>query len=58
MSGMSGLELQRELVTRGATLPVVMLTAHGDVATTREAMKAGAYDFLEKPWTTRCWSTY
>jgi FixJ family two-component response regulator len=49
MTGMSGIELQRELAARGVTLPVVMLTAHGDVATTREAMKAGAYDFLEKP---------
>jgi FixJ family two-component response regulator len=49
MPGMSGVELQQELVARGATLPVVVLTAHGDVATTRAAMKAGAYDFLEKP---------
>lgn len=49
MSGMSGLDLQRELVGRGATLPVVVLTAHGDVANTREAMKSGAFDFLEKP---------
>jgi FixJ family two-component response regulator len=49
MPGMSGIELQRELSARGATLPVVLLTAHGDVATTRTAMKAGAYDFLEKP---------
>jgi FixJ family two-component response regulator len=49
MPGMSGVELQQELAARGATLPVVVLTAHGDVATTRAAMKAGAYDFLEKP---------
>jgi FixJ family two-component response regulator len=49
MSGMSGLDLQRELVGRGATLPVVVLTAHGDVANTRAAMKSGAFDFLEKP---------
>ncbi len=49
MSGMSGIELQQELAARGAALPVVVLTAHGDVATTRAAMKAGAYDFLEKP---------
>lgn len=49
MGGMDGLDLQRELVARGVSLPVVVLTAHGDVATTREAMKAGAYDFLEKP---------
>jgi FixJ family two-component response regulator len=49
MPGMSGIELQQELAARGATLPVVVLTAHGDVTTTRAAMKAGAYDFLEKP---------
>jgi FixJ family two-component response regulator len=49
MPGMSGLDLQRELAARGFSLPVVMLTAHGDVTTTREAMKNGAYDFIEKP---------
>lgn len=49
MPGMSGIDLQRALAARGITLPVVVLTAHGDVATTREAMKAGAFDFLEKP---------
>lgn len=49
MPGMSGLELQRELVARGVTLPVVVMTAHGDVNTTREAMKSGAFDFIEKP---------
>lgn len=49
MPGMSGLDLQRELASRGASLPIVVLTAHGDVNTTREAMKAGAYDFIEKP---------
>jgi two-component system, LuxR family, response regulator FixJ len=49
MAGMSGLELQRELSARGVSLPVVVMTAHGDVNTTREAMKAGAFDFIEKP---------
>jgi FixJ family two-component response regulator len=49
MPGMSGLELQHALVERQIQLPVVLLTAHGDVATTRAAMKAGAFDFLEKP---------
>lgn len=49
MPGMSGLELQETLRSRGVDLPVVVLTAHGDVATTRVAMKNGAYDFLEKP---------
>ena len=49
MPGMSGLELQCALVQRGITLPVVVLTAHGDVGATRAALKHGAFDFLEKP---------
>ena len=49
MPKMSGLELQHELHERGISLPVVVLTAHGDVQTTRLAMKSGAFDFLEKP---------
>jgi two-component system response regulator FixJ len=49
MEGMSGLELQSHLQERGVTLPVVVLTAHGDVNTTRTALKNGAVDFLEKP---------
>jgi FixJ family two-component response regulator len=49
MPGMTGLDLQDALQSRGFRLPVVVLTAHGDVATTRAAMKAGAFDFLEKP---------
>jgi two-component system, LuxR family, response regulator FixJ len=49
MPGMNGLELQSTLHARGNTLPVVVLTAHGDVSTTRTALKNGAVDFLEKP---------
>lgn len=49
MPGMSGLELQLALHERQIALPVVVLTAHGDVATTRAALKNGAVDFLEKP---------
>jgi len=49
MPGMSGLELQNTLRERGVTLPVVVLTAHGDVSKTRAALKNGAVDFLEKP---------
>jgi RNA polymerase sigma factor (sigma-70 family) len=49
MPGMSGLDLQRELLQRSIALPLVVLTAHGDVAATRLAMKNGAFDFLEKP---------
>ncbi len=49
MPGMSGLELQAEMNSRDIALPVIVLTAHGDVATTRAALKNGAVDFLEKP---------
>ena len=49
MPGMSGLDLQATLRGRGITLPVIMMTAHGDVSTVRTALKSGALDFLEKP---------
>lgn len=49
MDGMSGLRLQQVLIERGATLPIVIVTAFGDVPTARTALKAGAFDFLEKP---------
>ena len=49
MPGMSGLELQADLARRGSVLPVIIITAHGDVATTRSALKGGAVDFIEKP---------
>ena len=50
MSGMSGLELQRELKARGIDIPIIILTAHGDVDSARDAFKAHAVDFLEKPF--------
>jgi len=50
MPGMSGLELQKELVTRDIRIPVIILTGHGDVQTAVETMKAGAFDFIEKPF--------
>ena len=49
MPGMTGLELQAVLRERQIEVPVVVLTAHGDVATARAALKNGAFDFLEKP---------
>jgi RNA polymerase sigma factor (sigma-70 family) len=49
MTGMSGIELQAELARRGIPLPVIVVTAHGDVPTTRATLKAGAVDFIEKP---------
>ena len=50
MPGMDGLALQRELLRRGVRLPVVIVTAHGDVASARAAFKSDAVDFLEKPF--------
>lgn len=49
MPGMTGLELQAELAARHIEVPLVLLTAHGDVSTARAALKNGAFDFLEKP---------
>ena len=50
MPGMSGLELQRELTLRGATIPVIFITGHGDIPMAVEAMQQGARDFLQKPF--------
>jgi two-component system response regulator FixJ len=50
MPGMSGLDMQVVLESRGSKLPVVIITGHGDVAAARQAFKAGAVDFLEKPF--------
>lgn len=50
MPHMSGLELMLELRSKGITLPVILITGHGDVALAVEAMKQGAVDFFEKPF--------
>ena len=50
MPGMSGLELQQALIARGCHLPIVFITGHGDVELVVQAMKRGAFDFLEKPF--------
>lgn len=50
MPGMSGLELQQELNSRGALLPIIFITGHGDVPMAVEAMQQGAMDFLQKPF--------
>lgn len=49
MPAMDGLELQRQLNARGVRLPVIVMTAQGDIPVAVQAMKAGAVDFLEKP---------
>ncbi len=50
MPGMSGLELQQELNLRGAIIPVIFITGHGDIPMAVEAMQHGAHDFLQKPF--------
>lgn len=50
MPRLGGLELQQELNRRGCTLPVIFITGHGDVPMAVEAMRAGALDFLQKPF--------
>jgi RNA polymerase sigma factor (sigma-70 family) len=50
MPGMSGLEFQEELTARGCTLPIIMITGYADVPMAVRAMKAGAIEFLEKPF--------
>jgi two-component system response regulator FixJ len=50
MPEMDGLQVQQELHRHGITMPVIILTGHGDVSTAVHAMKAGAVDFIEKPF--------
>ena len=49
MPGIDGLEVQRQLTEREMTIPVIIVTGYGDVATAVRAMHAGAIDFIEKP---------
>ena len=49
LPGMSGLDLQKELAHRGYQLPMIFITAHGDIRMAVAAVKAGAVNFLEKP---------
>lgn len=50
LPGISGLELQQEMAARGLRLPIVFITGHGDIPMSVRAMKAGAVDFLTKPF--------
>ena len=50
MPGLNGIELVRKLKGQGSSCPVILITGHGDVALAVEAMKAGAVDFIEKPF--------
>ena len=50
LPGLSGLDVQREMVERGIHMPVVFITGHGDIPMSVQAMKAGAIEFLTKPF--------
>lgn len=50
MPGMTGLELQEKLVSKNSMIPIIFMTGHGGVPESVQAMKAGAVDFLEKPF--------
>jgi FixJ family two-component response regulator len=50
MPGMSGLELQDQLIAANAPVPIIFITGHGDVPMAVEAMKKGAVDFIRKPF--------
>jgi len=50
MPGMDGIALQRRLKADNSSIPVIVMTGHGDIALAVEAMKAGAVDFIEKPF--------
>lgn len=50
MPGLTGLDLQKEMARRGSSIPLILITGHGDIAMAVSAIKAGAHDFLEKPF--------
>ena len=50
MPGISGMELQQELKKRDSAVPVILMTGHGDIAMAVQAIKQGAFDFIEKPF--------
>lgn len=50
LPGMSGMELQNKLVKSGLTIPIIIMTGHGDIPMVRNALKTGAIEFLTKPF--------
>ena len=50
LPGMSGLDVQRRLIEAGVKIPIIFITAHGDIPTSVRAMKSGALEFLTKPF--------
>ena len=50
LPGVGGLDFQRDLAARGVTIPIIFITGHGDIPMSVEAMKAGAMEFLTKPF--------
>jgi FixJ family two-component response regulator len=50
LPGLSGLELQQRLASGDLALPIIFITGHGDIPMSAQAMKAGAVDFLSKPF--------
>ena len=50
LPGMSGLDVQRRLIEAGVLIPIIFITAHGDIPMTVKAMKSGAVEFLTKPF--------
>jgi two-component system response regulator FixJ len=50
MPGLSGIDLQHELIRRGSAVPLILITGHGDIAMAVDSVKLGAFDFIEKPF--------
>ena len=50
LPGMGGLEVQQKLIEAGINIPIIFITAHGDIPMTVKAMKSGAFEFLTKPF--------
>lgn len=50
MPGMSGMQLQEQLIDKHPSLPIIFVTGHGDIPMSVRAMKSGAFEFLEKPY--------